>query len=499
MRVATKLSGALGLLMALMVTLLVHHVRTIRDAVSTSRELSEVTSQLALGSSRQLRQLGQLEENASKYVVTHDEGYRKKFGEVLDAYAATQGELGSLALRPDEREAVLRLMGEWAEARPRLEAFAAREGGPSAEAESASLPALRDQIARLRSETRRIGEASQEVIASRLQHSADAARKAERLSLLAAAGALLLSVLVSIVIVRSITLALRRLQAGTHAVAGGDFSYRLPPGRGDEFTDLARDFNVMTQRLGELEQMKRDFLSKVSHDLKTPLASMQETTRILLDEVPGPLTRRQRRLLELSDQSGKRLSSMIANILDLSGLEAGAFALSIRRCELAPLVRTARDQMEPMLLDRGVTISLSLPFEPVHLECDAERMVQVLINLLENAVKFSPAEAEVRVEARIAGESTGSVLLTVTDAGPGVPPADRERIFDRFFQADAGREARGRGVGLGLSICREIVAAHGGTVWVEQNPGGGSIFCVLLSGVVREARGAGRDPAVAAR
>jgi two-component system sensor histidine kinase GlrK len=497
MRVATKLSGALGLLMALMVTLMVHHVRTIRDAVSTSRELSEVTSQLALGSSRQLRQLSQLEENASKYVVTSDEGYRKKFGEVLRAYAVTQGELASLALRPDERTAVLRLMSEWAEARPLLEAFAAEDGFPSSEAESASVPVLRARLTRLRSQTRRIGEASQEVIASRLQHSADAARKAERLSLLAAAGALLLSVLVSVVIVRSITLALRRLQAGTHAVAGGDFSYRLPPGRGDEFTDLARDFNVMTQRLGELEQMKRDFLSKVSHDLKTPLASMQETTRILLDEVPGPLTQRQRKLLQLSDQSGKRLFSMISNILDLSGLEAGAFALSVRPCELTPLVRTARDQMEPMLLERRVTISLALPSQPVQLECDAERIVQVLINLLENAVKFSPADAEVRVEARVAGESTGSLLLTVADAGPGVPVADRERIFDRFFQAEAGRQARGRGVGLGLSICREIVAAHGGTMWVEGNPAGGSVFCVLLSGVVREPQAARRDRAVA--
>jgi two-component system sensor histidine kinase GlrK len=497
MRVATKLSGALGLLMALMVTLLVHHVHTIRDAVSTSRELSEVTSQLALGSSRQLRQLSQLEENASKYVVTRDEGYLKKFGEVLDAYTATQGDLASLSLRPDERTAVLRLMSEWTRARPLLEAFAAEDGHPSTAAESASLPALREHLTRLQSQTRRIGEASQEVIASRLQHSADAARKAERLSLLAAAGALLLSVLVSIVIVRSITLALRRLQAGTHAVAGGDFSYRLPPGRGDEFTELARDFNVMTQRLGELEQMKRDFLSKVSHDLKTPLASMQETTRILLDEVPGPLTQRQRKLLELSDQSGKRLFSMISNILDLSGLEAGAFALSVRPCELAPLVRMARDQMEPMLLDRRVSISLALPFEPVHLECDAERIAQVLINLLENAVKFSPADAEVQVEARVAGESTGSILLTVADAGPGVPVADRERIFDRFFQAEAGRQARGRGVGLGLSICREIVAAHGGTMWVESNPGGGSVFCVLLSGVVREPRAVRCDPAVA--
>ena len=152
------------------------------------------------------------------------------------------------------------------------------------------------------------------MIGARNRRSATAAREAERLSMLAAGGALLLSIVVSVLIVRSISDALRRLQAGTRIVAGGDFSYRLPITKQDEFSALARDFNVMTQRLGELDRMQRDFLSKVSHDLKTPLASMQETTRLMLDEVPGELNPAQRRLLRLSDQSGKRLSSMISTL-----------------------------------------------------------------------------------------------------------------------------------------------------------------------------------------
>src|SRR5690606_9687504 len=111
------------------------------------------------------------------------------------------------------------------------------------------------------------------------------------------------------------------LKAGTRAVARGDFDHRLPPGASREFAQVARDFNTMTRRLGELDSAQRDFVSKVSHDLKTPLASMRETANILLDEVPGPLTDPQRRLLRLHEESGERLAGMIAKLLSMSSLE----------------------------------------------------------------------------------------------------------------------------------------------------------------------------------
>lgn len=492
MTVAVRLSGTLALLLALMVGLLAYHVRTMRDLVSNSRDLSEVSTSLVLDASRQLRRLTLLEENASKYSITRDPRYLERFRELLEEYDRTQGDLEVLPVAGPEADVVAALTRDWANARPAFDSFAAdTDRTPGIRTELP--PPLADNLEVLRSRTRAMAEVAEQMIGARNRRSATAAREAERLSMLAAAGALLLSVLVSVLIVRSISEALRRLQAGTRIVAAGDFSYRLPIIKQDEFAALARDFNVMTQRLGELDRMQRDFLSKVSHDLKTPLASMQETTRLMLDEVPGELNPAQRRLLHLSDQSGKRLSSMIANILDLSGMEAGAFSLAPRRAELEPIVHEAREQLEPMTLERKVSIVASLPSSSVPLVCDPERLVQVLVNLLENAVKFSPpgGTVEIRARASAAGQGKDLLRLEVVDAGPGVPAEDRERIFERFYQTAEGRQVWGRGVGLGLAICREIVTAHGGEIRVVNNPSGGSIFRLDLP-ILAEPRPSGR-------
>ena len=429
MKVAVKLSGTLALLLALMVALLVYHVQTMRDLVSISRDLSEISTSLVLDASTQLRRLTLLEENASKYGITRDPRYLERFNELLTEYGSTQAALEVLPVAGPEAEAVIALARDWEVSRPAFEEFAAAEV-PLGTIAAELPPPLADRLEVLRSRTRGMAEVAEAMIGARNQRSAEAAREAERLSMLAAGGALLLSILVSVWIVRSISEALRQLQAGTRVVSGGDFSYRLPITKKDEFAALARDFNKMTQRLGELDRTQRDFLSKVSHDLKTPLASMRETTRLMLDGVPGTLNPAQRRLLLLSDQSGKRLASMIANILDLSGMEAGAFRLAPRRCELAPIVREATEQLEPMLREREVEITAALPTGPVPLVCDPDRLVQVLVNLLENAAKFSPAGGTVRVEAELPEDGPvdgGQLVLSVVDEGPGVPQEERER------------------------------------------------------------------------
>src|SRR5690606_29744135 len=274
----------------------------------------------------------------------------------------------------------------------------------------------------------------------------------------------------------------------------GNFRYRLDTSRSDEFAQVAHDFNTMTQRLAELDGMKRDFVSKVSHDLKTPLASMQETVNILLDEVPGELTEKQRDLLLLNQQAGQRLSSMVAKLLELSRIEAGALAPEFALHRLETLIRHAVEQIEPAAAERKVRITTTFEDPAILLECDAERIRGVLDNLLENAIKFSPEGGIIAVTTQYASTrpdrvpherwralrrpdpEAGVVLTTVADCGPGVPDPDKERIFERVYQTSAGRAGHGRGVGLGLTICREIVAAHGGAPWVGDRPGGGRIL-----------------------
>jgi two-component system sensor histidine kinase GlrK len=325
-------------------------------------------------------------------------------------------------------------------------------------------------------------------MAADVEASVRAARRLETLSVGALGMALALSVLVFALVFRSITGPLTQLRRGTHAVAGGDLEYRLEGTRTDEFSELADDFNVMTQRLRELDRAKRDFLSQVSHDLKTPLAAIQDANALLLDGIPGSLNERQRRLLEHNVSGGQRLAAMLAKLLDVSRLEAGAAEYHFARCDLHDVIRQAVSEFESAAERRGIALEADLHERSLSVECDAERVLQVVENLIENAVRFSPEGGVIRVQARgfsatEAGADpsrSGFALVGVEDAGPGVPDEEKTRIFERFHQSPGGRSRPGGGVGLGLAICREIVRAHGGRIWVSDVPSGGSLFSFLL-------------------
>jgi signal transduction histidine kinase len=239
-------------------------------------------------------------------------------------------------------------------------------------------------------------------------------------------------------------------------------------------------------------------VSHVSHELRTPLVAMQETNRLLLDGLPGPLTERQRRLLGLNLQGSRRLSAMIANLLDLARLEAGVMRYDIRPHDLAALVRAAAGELEAWAQERGVRFAVEVPGTPLLAECDADRTVEVVVNLLDNASKFSPPDGAVAVRLRDAGSVPDEVprdlarslagpgpngryaVLEIADLGPGVPDRDKRSVFERFHQAGTEATPRATGVGLGLAICHEIVRAHGGAIWVADNKPTGSVFSVVL-------------------
>ena len=493
MRVATKLIGAFALQVGILIALLVFHVGTIRDTVTTGYELSETSSRLYVSTIEQLTRIAQLEENAGKYAVTRDDGYLQKFEQISDEFAEALVRLERVPLDARERRELERVGIAWQELRRRSAPL--RTGEVAPEALPDSTQALAAPLADLHESARALGLASQAVMATRLARSERAAGRAERISWAAAGIALLLSVLIPGLIVRSISRELARLKAGTRAVARGDFDHRLPPGASREFAQVARDFNTMTRRLGELDSAQRDFVSKVSHDLKTPLASMRETANILLDEVPGPLTDPQRRLLRLHEESGERLAGMIAKLLSMSSLEA-APRMVMEVKDVTAIARAAVNAAALAGRERSVHVELNAP-APVPARCDADALRQLLDNLLENASKFSPVGGSVQVTVQRVEEPAAEVpepkraagahalnepgiLIGVRDHGPGVPAEARERIFERFFQTPQGRSIPKRGVGLGLTICREIVHLHGGIIWVDDAPGGGSIFRVLI-------------------
>ncbi len=339
---------------------------------------------------------------------------------------------------------------------------------------------------------------TQRSIEDQVELSNATSREAERVSWQVVVAALLMILLVSGLTARSIKEPLRRFTAGARAVADGQFFYQLDENSADEFADSAAAFNSMARRLGDLDRLKREFLAHVSHELKTPIVAMQETNALLLEQLVGPLNDKQRRIVSLNLEGAKRLSAMISNLLDLSRMEADALEYEFEETNLVELVEIVREELAVRMKDKGLWLDADLSQQPLMITCDRNRLIQVIENLYENAVKFSAIASTLNLELstieeppdhlpvywrrRLDRRGIGpAALLAVSDSGPGVPDDHKEKIFEKFYQVEKSQKKGLRsGVGLGLSISREIVEAHRGALWVKDNHDVGSTFFLML-------------------
>jgi two-component system sensor histidine kinase KdpD len=233
-----------------------------------------------------------------------------------------------------------------------------------------------------------------------------------------------------------------------------------------ERTQLADEARRAELR-AETEQLRNALLSSVSHDLRTPLGVVTGATSALLDDDAPTDEGTRRELLQTAHEEALRLSRLVRNLLDMTRLEAGAMKVQKRLESVEELVGSALGRTSDRL--RGRQVSAHIPAE-LTIACDSALLEQVLINLVENATKYSPPGSPIDVAAR---EVDGSVEIDVSDRGPGVPGADAARVFEKFYRV---HEHEGGGVGLGLTICKGIVEAHGGTIEVLERPGGGATF-----------------------
>jgi len=496
MKITTRIISGYGLFIAVLVGLAAYQVLAVNRMQAINRNLTDVSFRNAFVSLQALQDRDLIQEFAEKSLRLADEDYTRQLEEFTGAFDAKLGQLERGAASGAEREEVGRLRETW-------DAFTANLGRVQQSLPARGLEALpasvESDLELLRIQTDSVYDAVIRSMSSELERSARTSRTAQIVLASITVAALSITLLVSLLIVRSISKPLAHLTEGTRAITEGKYFYRLDTSRDDEFAQLARDFNTMIRRLSELDELKKDFISHVSHELKSPLASMRETVQLLMDQIPGPLSDKQKRLLELNLQSGDRLTAMIRNLLDLTKIEAGTMEYELKNRDLVPLVQAAVAGFEVRAGENQVRIEASLPESPLYIRCDSDRIVQVVVNLVGNAVKFSPSGAVVRVVLRqireipptmpkawrprvAAPDAAGYfALLAVEDSGPGIPAADKEAIFEKFHQVQKGRKVQGQGVGLGLAICRTIVRVHRGALWVEDNPGGGSRFFLLLS------------------
>jgi signal transduction histidine kinase len=270
---------------------------------------------------------------------------------------------------------------------------------------------------------------------------------------------------------RGMTSPLREMAAAADAMAKGDYSRRVTDTSRDEVGALARAFNGMAAELAETDRMRRDLVANVSHELRTPITALQAQLENLVDGIADPDPDTFRTMLTQVE----RLGRLVKQLLDLSRLESGALPFERSEFAVEPLLEHAvrEQQLHEPAVDVAVTV------EPTDLTAagDPERVHQVVANLLENAVRYTPRGGTVEVLAR---RGPDGVTIEVLDEGPGIPEAEQLRVFERFYRADAARASSDGGAGLGLAIARWIVDLHGGQIRPERRDPHGCRMVVTL-------------------
>lgn len=496
MRIATKIAAGYLILLVLLVSAQVYQSRSIQQMRRVDQQLAEITFESAQIALRILKDLEEFHSLTQKYIELRDPDYGAPLSGLRGTFDLSIAELAAYNLSPPERVEVRKLQEIWGRFRQDFQVVEEASETGRAVDDGALSQRLEEGFEEMRFQTEVIIQRSGEVVRTEVQRTKEMSERVEWISwwtVLVASG---LAVLGSFFIVRSISKPLQELTRGARAVADGDFSFVLDESGQDEVAELSRNFNAMVRRLNELDELKKDFVSHVSHELKAPLASMQEINEILLEEIPGSLSQKQQWLLELNRRSGARLSSMIRDLLDLSTIEAGAMPFDLAEHPIDEIVNQSVEGLEGLAHERNIHFHVRHAEPSPRVECDRGRLIQVFTNLLSNAVKFSEEGSTVCVESKevsavpnLLPESAteqlqlgaGSYcLVLVSDRGPGIPDEHKEFVFQKFHDLQGRKKMVARGTGLGLAITRGIVHAHRGAVWVKDHPEGGSVFHVLL-------------------
>jgi signal transduction histidine kinase len=308
---------------------------------------------------------------------------------------------------------------------------------------------------------------------------------------LAAAGSLLASIVVAWLLAASIARPLARMTHAAEDMAHGHFDHEIEARGSDEVARLAAAFNAMVREVARSQRTLRDFVANVSHDLRTPLTSIQGFSQAMVEgalHTPDDYADAGR----VINEEAERMRRLVEDLLDLSKIESGQVRLSLEPCDLALMARQLVERIERRATDKGVAFSTRLDVVPPVL-ADARWVERAVDNLVDNALKHTPAGGTVTIAAGSvtvpAGVRHGPSsqrrgnefsYIAIHNTGSFIPPADQSRVFERFYQLDKARSTSGAGSGLGLAIAQEIMQAHGGWIDVQSSRVGGTEFAVLL-------------------
>lgn len=287
---------------------------------------------------------------------------------------------------------------------------------------------------------------------------------------------IVIGIMISLWINRSITHPISLLEKKTKEIGRGNFKGDLILSSPPELAGLAEAFNLMCHKLNELDQMKSDFFSSIAHELRTPLSTIKMGTSLLLEGTEGPLTHGQRNVLTIFEKESHRLISLVNSLLDLSKMEAGMMSFDFKPQSINPLIDQAVEEIRPLIDAKKIDLQIITTEKLPLLKLDRDRMLQVLRNIIGNAVKFTPEEGKIKIATR---NLDHGVEVSITDTGPGISSGDLITIFEKF-QQKIDRKGSIEGTGLGLAIAKQIILHHGGKIWAESSLGQGSTFIFVL-------------------
>lgn len=291
--------------------------------------------------------------------------------------------------------------------------------------------------------------------------------------ILAVTAAGIMSLVLTIVFSRRILGPIETLTTAAREMEKGDLSRRVQVRSKDEIGQLTHAFNAMADGLERVEQLRRNMVSDVAHELRTPLTSIRGYLEAMRDGVTDPTPR----LIGSLHEEALLLNRLIDDLQELALVEAGQISLVTQRMGLSEIVEKATSAIELELIDKELTLCCDIPADLPPIEVDPERIGQVLRNLLNNAIRHTPAGGKISITATAANDE---ILVAVRDTGTGIAPEHLPYIFERFFRADRSRNRATGGAGLGLTIVKQLVKAHGGRIWAESTTGLGSVFTFAL-------------------
>ena len=407
-----------------------------------------------------------------KYLISRDQDFYQKFREIQEYFSKDLERLGSLMDTSKKR----RLFGQARKTYRRYLSLVKEESSFMTNGQDYSKAEIVDDINRKLREIIQIARLDRD---KKLQASSQISSRVLKITTVTAAMVIVMGILISFFNTRSINNPIRVLQEKTKEISDGKFeevpNISSPP----EIKELVDAFNLMCERLKELDKMKADFISHVSHELRTPLTSIKGASSMLLEGIFLSIPEKQNKLLTIIEEECERLIESVNSILDLSCMEAKMMDYYFGECRLTPVIQETVLRFAPIALTSNIDLEVKLPPDLSPVKIDEQRIRQVIENLLGNALKFTSEGGRVIISAAPKRNGKAYVEVAVSDTGCGIAKGDLKKIFDKFKRTDAGRKAAG-GSGLGLSIAKHIIAAHGGEIWVESEPGKGSTFFFTL-------------------